>query len=389
MKATLKAIYRAGNQSLDRFRHRGIYTRLHRNTDLDLHIREAVEWIKRAQDSGSDRGVAYGTRFGADFDVSYPETTGYIIQTFVELARQTGDNEYLERARAMADWEVSIQMDSGAVMGGKLNPNPSPAIFNTGQVLLGWAALYRHTRDPRYSSAGCRAGEWMLEMQEPNGHWVRGNSRFVNPVSTLYNVKAAWGLAEMGRAADEPRFVEGASRNATYTLSRQQKNGWFAECCLTDPANPLLHTIAYTMQGLLGIGKITGRSDLIDAAARCADGLLALMDPEGFLPGRIDANWRGATAWCCLTGSAQTSIVWSELFELTGKTAYRDAARKINRYLMCRHDISSPSPSIRGGLAGSWPVWGDYGKFLVLNWATKFFIDALLLEKHLTGTGEK
>jgi hypothetical protein len=29
---------------------------------------------------------------------------------------------------------------------------------------------------------------------------------------------------------------------------------------------------------------------------------------------------------------------------------------------------------------GSWPVWGDYGRLTVLNWATKFFVDALLLE---------
>ena len=46
---------------------------------------------------------------------------------------------------------------------------------------------------------------------------------------------------------------------------------------------------------------------------------------------------------------------------------------------MARHDISSSDPCIRGGLAGSWPVWAPYGKFRILNWATKFLSDALLL----------
>jgi hypothetical protein len=46
---------------------------------------------------------------------------------------------------------------------------------------------------------------------------------------------------------------------------------------------------------------------------------------------------------------------------------------------MARHDISSPDPTIRGGLAGSWPVSGEYGQYRILNWATKFFADALLV----------
>ena len=55
-------------------------------SDLDRrrHLDEAMAWLERAQDAGSDRGVAYGVRFGQEFDVSYPETTGYVCQTFVD-----------------------------------------------------------------------------------------------------------------------------------------------------------------------------------------------------------------------------------------------------------------------------------------------------------------
>ena len=51
---------------------------------------------------------------------------------------------------------------------------------------------------------------------------------------------------------------------------------------------------------------------------------------------------------------------------------------------MARHDISSADPAIRGGLAGSWPV-DEYGRLMVLDWATKFLIDALLEEREAAG----
>ena len=137
------------------------------------------------------------------------------------------------------------------------------------------------------------------------------------------------------------------------------------------------------MQGLVGIGTLTNRHDFIQAAAKTAEALMSLMDESGFIPGKIDASFRGTVNWCCLTGTAQTSIVWSRLYELTAADAYRHAVSKANQYLMARHDITSQDPAIRGGVAGSWPVWGAYGRYSILNWATKFFVDARLMEERI------
>jgi len=128
--------------------------------------------------------------FGQDFDVSYPETTGYIAQTFVEQERVTGCADLLERAVAMADWEIAIQLPEGAVMGSKFNRQPIPAVFNTGMVLLGWSALIQRTGEDRFKQAARRASDWLVSMQEPDGRWIRGNSNFARAESTLYNVKA-------------------------------------------------------------------------------------------------------------------------------------------------------------------------------------------------------
>ncbi len=360
---------------------RRFYTSIHRNVDLQMHIREAAQWLTRSQAHGSDRGFSYGASLDGGFQESYPETTGYIIPTCLALADLYHDPTFAQRAVDAGDWEIAVQLPCGAVQAGKYTgegPEPKPAVFNTGMVLLGWTALYRRTGEKRFLEAGRRAADWLISVQEADGNWVRGHSPLAAERISIYNVKSAWGLCEFGMAAGDASAIEAAVRNAHFALTYQQPNGWFANCCLTDGNQPLLHTLAYTMQGLMGIGLLTGNEEFVAGAAKCADSLLRLMGSDGFLPGRIDASFFGAVRWCCLTGSAQTSIVWSQLGRHTGKRAYMEAARTINRYLMSRHDISSPDPAVRGGVAGSWPVWGEYGKGMVLNWATKFFIDALL-----------
>jgi hypothetical protein len=351
--------------------------------DLDptRHVHETIDWLKRAQDAGKDRGVSYGVFFGNEFDVSYPETTGYICSSFVEQEQLTGDAEFLRRAIEMGDWEIAVQLPEGAVMGGKFNTAPTPAVFNTGMVLLGWSALISRTREARFRTAAARAAEWLLSVQESDGRWVRGNSRYADPGGTLYNVMAAWGLCETGAALGEDRYIRAAIRNAEYCVSRQHQNGWLPDCCLTNVEEPLLHTLAYSMQGLLGIGRLTGREDLVGGAQKLADAELRIMSADGFLPGRQRQDFTAASDWCCLTGSAQTSAVWSQLFLRTHDQKYRSGVEVVNRYLMARHDIRNPDPRLRGGLAGSWPVWGGYGRLQILNWATKFLLDALTWEK--------
>jgi hypothetical protein len=349
--------------------------------DVHCHVAGAIDWLKQAQDAGADRGVSYGVRFGGEFQESYPETTGYIIPTFVGLWQRTGETDLLNRAIEMGVWESAIQLPDGAVMGGKLNSNPTPAVFNTGMVMLGWNALIRVRADERFTRSCNAAAEWLVRMQEPDGDWIRGNSKFA--LAGVYNVKAAWALCETGQLLGNGAFVQAAVRNAEFSLSKQEPNGWFRDCCSSDPQHPLLHTLAYAMQGLIGIGKLTGRQEFIDAARLTADAEMRIMREDGFLPGCQDSRFGAAAQWCCLTGSAQLSTVWSELYLLTGEKKYVDAVKRINRYLMARHDLRNADARLRGGLAGSWPTSGDYHRLTVVNWAAKFLADALILEQEI------
>lgn len=354
--------------------------------DPHIHLRETMQWLCRAQDATPDGGVSrsYALRFMRAHQrrgwlASYPETTGYIIPTFFAYGKLTSDKEYHERAIRMAQWESDVQMESGAVQGGVIDFVPTPAIFNTGQVLFGWAAAYRETQNPVFLQSAMRAGDFLVEAMDADGAWRRHGSQYARGGVNVYDARSAWGLLEGYGVTHKPEHREAVIRNLDFVLSRQQPNGWYAECCLDDDERPLLHTIAYTMEGLLESGAILNEPRFIEGARKAADALLALQRPDGSLAGRFDRDWHPAAKWSCLTGDAQTAIVWFRLTEITGEKKYAEAAARMIRYLSSTQNLTSNDPGIRGGIAGSQPIWQEYGTYEYLNWAAKFFADALML----------
>lgn len=103
----------------------------------------------------------------------------------------------------------------------------------------------------------------------------------------------------------------------------------------------------------------------------------------GALAGRLDSAWQPTVDWNCLTGDAQTALVWLRLFAPTGEGKYLSAARRSNLFLRTTQDLSASDPGIRGGIKGSHPIWCEYGRLMYPNWAAKFFVDSLVLEQSL------
>jgi hypothetical protein len=71
------------------------------------------------------------------------------------------------------------------------------------------------------------------------------------------------------------------------------------------------------------------------------------------------------------------------LFEVKGDVRFADAAGRAMEYLRCRHEVHLGNRATRGGVAGSFPIDAPYCRLQFLNWAAKFFVDALLLEERL------
>ena len=349
------------------------------------HLLEAVAWLERAQDATVGGGVSRGYSLAwhsvfasRGWQPPYPETTGYLIPTLYQAARHLARPELARRAERAARWEIEVQLPSGAVQGGVIGQPVAPAVFNTGQVIFGWLAAFRATGDAVFADAARRAARFLVNVMDPDGLWRRGNSLYADAQATLYNTRTAWALAEAGRALGVPACMEASARSLHAAARLRHDNGWFPDCCLTDRDRPLLHTLAYTIRGLFEGGRVLEDERLIDHAALAAERLAACVAPDGSMPGRLSSSWSAEADWSCLTGQAQMAGVWLRLHELTGERKWLEPVSPVLQFLKATQNRSSEDPGLRGGIKGSFPLDGEYGRYEVLNWATKFFVDALI-----------
>ena len=342
-------------------------------------------WICTAQDhsASADGGVARDFSLIKGWATSYPETTGYIIPTMIELAQRTGNDDLHARAKRMLDWCVAIQFPEGGFQGGTIGATPKvPVTFNTGQILMGLAAGTKVYNDDRYSKAMHSAASWLRDTQDPDGCWRKHSTPFAAPGEKAYETHVSWGLFEAERVAPGHGYGAAGLHQVDWALTKQQPNGWFASNCLNDPQHPLTHTIGYVLRGVLEGHLLSGRPDLLAAAVRTGDNLAAVIAADGYLAGRLDSNFMPAVKYVCLTGSAQISHCLFLLYRLTGQQRYLDAGKRAMSYVRRTVKLDGPAETL-GGVKGSFPVNGDYGQWEYLNWAAKFCIDANLLESDI------
>jgi hypothetical protein len=346
-----------------------------------------MAWLCRAQDCSAtaDGGVArvYDLREG--WSASYPETTGYIAPTFIDLANRQQCEDWRNRARRMLDWLKSIQLPDGGFQGGQIDSLPVvPVVFNTGQILFGLAAGQREFGD--CAAALRSAADWLVAVQDSDGCWRQGASPFARSGDKTYDTHTGWGLLEAARQTGERRYADAALANVHWSLSHQRSSGWLSHCCLTNPDEPLTHTLGYALRGLLEAHCYEPDAKVLEGAKRLADGLLSALRPGGRLPGRLREDWSPAVSWDCLTGTAQIAHSWLILYQLLGNERYLAAARSSSHFVRRSLILTGPS-AVAGGVRGSFPLDGAYCRYQYPNWAAKFLIDALVLEREIVGSG--
>lgn len=357
--------------------------------DKRKYLDATMDWLAHAQDRGGGSGVSAGYSLLEGWLPPYPETTGYIIPTFYDYARISGLDEFRVRANCMADWEIKLQLPSGAVQAGIYRSSSSarlPAIFNTGQVILGWNRAFAETNNDRYIAAAVRAADWLTNVQLENGSWSMNSSETETTVHA-YDVRTAWSLLELGQLVNNSRYENAGRLNLEWTLAQQEPNGWFNQNAFFVSkgkwTRPLTHTIAYVMEGLLEASRLSGEIRLFEAARKTADQLMQIFIERGFLPGEFESNWSSPVTYRCLTGDAQVAGVWLRIFAQTGDWRYFRAANKLNGDIMRTQNLDTANLGIRGGVKGSQPIAGRYCPFTYINWGAKFYADSLMLEEQL------
>lgn len=359
------------------------YLERHSEGDQLRTLHHGVRWLLKSMEQGRDAGS--GTfYFNSGWTSSYPETTGYIIPTLLKYADSPlGEPDWSQQAvraaKEAGDWLLSIQREDGGWPGGYVHQNRPSVVFNTGQILRGTLSLYEHTGEERYKLASLRAIEWIWDQLNEEGQFA--TSDFMGAIRVYGTYVVAPILEWSVYFKDQQTHWKNlAIKHLNWVLTQQNELGWFANCDNTLHHNdrPIIHTLAYTIDGLWDCATILKDEQFQQRAVVPARYLATEFLLRGMLNGRYNLKWEGSEAFIT-TGGAQLAIIWHKIFLETGEAIWKDARDKMNVLLsVIAQRNARESDETAGGIAGSFPIWGRYEPFALPNWATKYLVDSLL-----------
>jgi hypothetical protein len=346
------------------------------NDEVESAVESALQWLLHSQASNSEGGFATYD-FAGGYTSPYPETTGYIVESLLMWPELRQKPEIRQSAEKALQWLLAIQKPSGGWQGGYLHENRPEIVFNTGQVIRGLLEGYVHLGGQHYLDAATRAADWLVSIQHPEGYWNR--HVYLNEIR-VYDTYVAAPLYKLGKITENQGYKDAALKNANWVVGSQLlKNGWFQNADNSKKHNhrPILHTIAYTLDGLLDLALATGDGVWLDAALTTATALKAALLQDKRLKGRYDKRWYGQRS-ICNTGVAQCAVIFAKLHLHYRAKIWKDAYNMLVNYLL-HHQIRTPGvPYLHGGITGSSPLWGRYEPFRIPNWGVKYFLDAMM-----------
>ncbi|MCV2867811.1 hypothetical protein OEW28_04150 [Defluviimonas sp. WL0002] len=344
------------------------------DTDHAAHLTAGANWLLRSIDACGGEASSKGYRFLRGWMPPYPETTGYIIPTLLALGDRFAQARYADAAGRMGQWLTGVQRPDGGFAGYELGLRDEPDVFDTGMILLGFNALLRRSPTPEIRASAKRAADFLREALDQEGAFARHVS---HRMLHAYNVRSAWALVAYGRIAGDAGAEAAGLANADWVLAHQQPNGFFTQNAFKPGGNANTHGTAYVMRGLFQIHQLTGRRDILESVVRAADPLADAYDRHGWLAAELGPDWGFRSRHICLTGCAQIAIVFLRLAAATGNERYVPLAERLIAQVAATQALKGTMRH-SGAIAGSYPIQGAYAPLQYPNWATKFFVDALL-----------
>jgi hypothetical protein len=349
-----------------------------RLTDDQVHLEAAVTFIMRSIEQGKGRASSKGYKVGKGWLPPYRETTGYIIPTLLDLADHLNRPGLASTAERLGEWLSEVQEPSGGFIEHDLRQDTKPIVFNTGQILHGFNALILRRGRQDLVPYARRAGDFLVSSADETGSFAR-NEHY--DMVHAYNVRSAWALLTLGRLLGEKTYESVALGNADWTVAQQAANGFFVNNIFQPGWNANTHGIAYVLQGLIEIYCISRRESYLAAVCRAAERIISVYGAKHHLASEIGENWEFLSSHLCLTGYAQLAIVFFRLYGLEGDKRYLNTGLNLLDGVAVTQDVTSPGTPHYGGIKGSLPIYGRYAPLQYPNWATKFFIDALLAKQ--------
>ena len=341
------------------------------------HLTAAKNWLVRSIEACGGYASSKGYRCMKGWMPPYPETSGYIIPTLLSLARDESSPELADVARKIGNWLISIQRPDGGFVGYELGRQAEPDVFDTGMILLGFNALIYAGEAELFLGPGRAAADFLVQSMDERGCFVRHIS---HGITHTYNVRAAWALMAYGCLTSDELLVSRAADCAQWTIDRQNKHGFYLENNFKPGHNANSHGIAYVMRGLLQIYHLIGDERCLNSVLLAAEAVCRSYAEVGEITSEIGPAWEQLSKHICLTGYSQLAIVLYRLHLITGEKHYRATADGLLAGVARFQTLGNDGPW-HGAIPGSYPIWGRYAPLQYPNWATKFFIDALLTQR--------
>jgi uncharacterized protein YyaL (SSP411 family) len=341
-----------------------------------------LNWIFLAQKVNNSYGISKGYSFIKSYKFleswykEYPETTGYLIPTLLDLSVKKNIYPYKNILLA-ADWLMSIQNADGSFKGGTIDSNDESSIFDTGQIIKGFYSLYKYNKNPEYLNSSLRACNWILRNEHMNqGYWNKFKTKGLKDSGLTFNIYAIDTIAEIGRDTSNSDYMNLAKRVGQFTLMKIKENTWVEGCELSQIKYPVTHTLAYTIEGLYNIGSILNNDMFVKKSLNILDVVNSKIEKNGYLPGYFDKDWNKLDFGSCLTGSAQIACMCVKAYKLTKDVVYLEFAKNLYKYLSLRlNNYFNNFGGAIGSMPSSWPINGRYFAYNTTNWTIKYMLD--------------
>ncbi len=348
-------------------------------TTYEESLKHALEWLTVSVHKGNGGSCAYYSLLGG-WSKDYPETTGYIIPTFIDYSKHTDTKIYLNKAESLGAWLVSIQDEKGFWHGGFHPPkSDNPSIFNTGQILFGLTALYEATQNENWINAAEKGAEWLAKnIDEEKGLWTTGHYSGFNPT---YYTRVAWPMLMTADLTENTFVRKQALKALDVLIERRNKNGTFAGWGFNQNKPAYTHTMAYTVRGFMEASIILNDWERYGSKLESTMNTLFKLAElnNGRLAGGYDMQWKPTNYYTCLTGNAQSALCLMRWYEQNHDLRLLNAASKLVDNVRKAQSQNNLLNSLQGAIAGSRPVWGRYMILRYPNWAAKFYADSVML----------
>ena len=343
---------------------------------INNNIEQHYNFIEKSININSGKGSsAYYSRVRHPLKAwskPYPETTGYLIPTLIQLEKQLGvnTNKYVE---SCMHWLAKEVQHADGAFPSLYADNTRPSLFNSAQIALGFHA-YAEKSD-QYKAEELKLTEWLAEHIRKGGKGIHYKGDFV----PTYYSRVVWPGLLLGLKHDHEVLMEGCKKLLRTLLQRIDKTYFLLKAGFQGDI-AYTHTVAYTVRGLMESALLLVDSSLLDLCKQQIDTQIQVMQSNNLnLAGRYGPGWKGDYSFRCLTGEWQWIIIFLKAVNLFNDKSYLNLSRQLIEK-MPWSGFFYPE----GAVPGSWPPWGSYMRMKAPNWAAKFALDALLLYKKET-----